>query len=266
MEISGILIMLALGLRHGLDPDHIAVIDGVSMRFSVTRPVLTKWVGTLFAIGHGATVTGIAVMISLVSHSWHLPQQVWGAIDWVPGLILILVGLVNLHQLRQKNPFSPKGWRTFLVPEKLKNSSHPLAIILIGVLFAVVFDTTTQAAAWAYTGTGQKSTSLALLLGLTFSCGMITTDTLDSRILFQLIKRSGSGASAKMKNVTNYRRSLGWIIACLSITVGGYETISHIVPSLVIDDSALTMLGLSFFIMMLVFYTTILYNGRKLSK
>ncbi len=33
MELSGILLMLMLGLRHGFDPDHIAIIDGVSVRY-----------------------------------------------------------------------------------------------------------------------------------------------------------------------------------------------------------------------------------------
>ena len=41
-----------LGLRHGLDPDHIAIIDGFAFRAAEERPGLAPWVGTLFATGH----------------------------------------------------------------------------------------------------------------------------------------------------------------------------------------------------------------------
>jgi high-affinity nickel-transport protein len=51
MELSGILLMFMLGLRHGFDPDHIAIIDGVSVRYAATKPLLAKWTGTLFAAG-----------------------------------------------------------------------------------------------------------------------------------------------------------------------------------------------------------------------
>ena len=100
MELSGLLLMLMLGLRHGFDPDHIAIIDGVSVRYSATKPLLAKWTGTLFALGHGAVVTCIAVMISRLSHSWNFPQAVWNVVDWVPGLLLILVGVLNFRMLR----------------------------------------------------------------------------------------------------------------------------------------------------------------------
>jgi high-affinity nickel-transport protein len=48
--------MFMLGLRHGFDPDHIAIIDGVSVRYAATKPLLAKWTGTLFAAGHGTVV------------------------------------------------------------------------------------------------------------------------------------------------------------------------------------------------------------------
>ncbi len=104
----------------------------------------------LFALGHGTVVTCIAVMISRFSHSWNFPQVVWNVLDWIPGLLLILVGFLNFRMLRAKKSIRQKDGKRFCYP-KLKNSSHPLSIVLIGILFAMVFDTNTQAAAWAYT-------------------------------------------------------------------------------------------------------------------
>lgn len=261
MEFSGILLMLMLGLRHGFDPDHIAIIDGVSVRYASSKPMLAKWTGTLFALGHGSVVTCIAVMISSISHGWNFPKMVWDVLDWLPGILLIVVGLMNLRMLTGGRVFKPKGLKLFFVPKRLKNSSNPMAIVLIGILFAMVFDTNTQAAAWAYTATTHLSTWNALLLGFSFSCGMITTDTLDSRILFTLMLRSADNQS-----VLNYRRKLGWIIVIISLLVGTYKLIVHLLPFIELQEKVLTMIGISFFMLMTLFYTYIIYTGTTRPK
>jgi nickel/cobalt transporter (NiCoT) family protein len=261
MEISGIVLLLLLGVRHGFDPDHIAIIDGVATRYSTDRPLLAKWTGTLFALGHGAVVTLVIVMISLFSHSLHFSRSIWTLLDWVPGLLLIGVGVMNFRMLLRKERYRPRGIRSSLLPKRLKESSNPLTIVLIGVLFALVFDTTTQAAAWAYTATSHTGAGSALVLGCCFSIGMITTDTFDSFILYRLMIRSMANES-----VLNYRRKIGWIIVALSFIVGGYKVISHLVPRLEISETALTVIGVGFFLIMGLFYMFIMFSGRYLTK
>ena len=255
MEPAGLLLMLMLGLRHGFDPDHIAIIDGVGVQYTETNPTLAKWAGTLFAIGHGTAVTIIAVLVSRFSHAFIFPTAVWNVLDWLPGILLIGVGVLNLRNLQGKKHYHPKGWKLFLVPKRLKNSSHPLAIVLMGTLFALVFDTNTQVAAWAYTATAHLSVSNALLLGSSFSLGMIITDTLDSRILFTLMKRS-----LVSNSVSTYRRNLGWIIVYVSFIVGGYKIASHLLPSIQLDDTVLMFIGIAFFVLMFLFYLFVLYS------
>ena len=261
MEVSGIMLMLLLGLRHGFDPDHIAIIDGISVRYAAEKPLLSKWTGTLFALGHGTVVTSIAVMISRFSHAWSFPKTVWDILDWMPGLLLIAVGAMNLRMLKTQTHYHPQGWKMFFIPARLKNSSHPMAIVLIGILFAMVFDTNTQAAAWAYTATTQLSTQNALILGCAFSVGMITTDTLDSRILYKLMLQSAGNNS-----VLNYRKSLGWIIVYMSFLAGGYKILVHLLPSAALAESVLTLTGAAFFMLMIFFYAFILYTANKKSK
>jgi high-affinity nickel-transport protein len=244
--------MLLLGLRHGFDPDHIAIIDGVSMRFSSTRPRLASWSGTLFAAGHGAVITLVAVMISLFNHSITLPTQAWAILDWIPGLLLILVGLVNLRSLLWPGVYRPHGIRSHILPPRLRRSSHPLAIVFMGILFALVFDSTTQAAAWAYTATSKLTTTLSLLLGIAFSLGMMLTDSTDSRVLSLLVKRS------KEQNISlSYRRKLGWIITCISLLAGGYKVTTLMYPAWSLSERILSWVGIVFFCTMAAFYLSI---------
>ncbi|MFC3562820.1 HoxN/HupN/NixA family nickel/cobalt transporter [Pedobacter jamesrossensis] len=261
MQYSAILLMLMLGLRHGFDPDHIAIIDGVGVRLAPTKPNLAKWTGTLFAFGHGSVVTGITVTISAISHSWHFPKLVWDFLDWLPGILLITVGIMNLRMLLRSDNYGPQGIKWMLVPRRIKNSSSPLAIVFIGILFAMVFDTNTQAAAWAYAATSKLTIGNALILGLSFSCGMILTDTLDSRILFSLMLRSANNES-----VLNYRRKLGWIIVYVSLLVGSYKILTHVLPEFSLDEGLLTLIGISFFILMSAFYLYIIYGSTPKSK
>ena len=96
---------------------------------------------------------------------------------------------MNLKSLLSKNTYKAIGWRTKLIPKKLINSSSAFSIILIGILFATVFDTATQAAAWGYAASQQGGMIAAVLMGLIFSAGMIATDTIDGRILFSILNK-----------------------------------------------------------------------------
>jgi high-affinity nickel-transport protein len=261
MTWSGVLLMFLLGFRHGFDPDHIAIIDGISVRYSDTRPGLAKWTGTLFALGHGSVVTAIAVMISQFSHAFSFPQKVWDVLDWVPGILLIVFGLMNLRGLMSRQTYHSHGLKTWLLPEKLKNSSHPLSIVLIGVLFAMVFDTNTQAAAWAYSASSGSGSSHALMLGLCFTAGMMLTDSMDSQILY-LLTRQSFGTD----RVIAYRRKLGWVIVAITFSVGLYKIISHINPGLELSEAVLTGIGISLFVGMGIFYTRLsIFEKQKSS-
>ena len=67
--------MLVLGLRHGLDPDHIACIDRLTWRAMQHGRHHGPWVGTLFAIGHGLLVTIVAVVFSEVGQVNYFSQE-----------------------------------------------------------------------------------------------------------------------------------------------------------------------------------------------
>jgi hypothetical protein len=52
-----------LGLKHGLDADHLATIDGLTRFNARARPAMARWCGALFSLGHGAVVVVVAVTV-----------------------------------------------------------------------------------------------------------------------------------------------------------------------------------------------------------
>lgn len=254
LSYSSIGLMAALGLRHGLDPDHIAAIDGITLRAIEQRPAVAPWVGTFFSLGHGLVVTLIAVAVSLVSRDLYLPPGLANTAAWIPIALLILVGILNLRSLLARTEYHAVGWRSFLLPSTLRQTSHPLAILLVGMIFALVFDTATQAAAWGYVAGAQGGVLLALSLGLAFTIGMVTTDTLDCRIVASLLKH------AQRQEAQRYRRVIGWTIVLLSFGMAGYGIAARLEPGFRLSDDAYLALGALLFI---VFASGYAWTYRK---
>lgn len=252
--VPELLLLFLLGLRHGLDPDHIAVIDGLTLRFLGVRPGVAPWVGTLFAAGHGLVVTLIAGLVGYYVPAVAFPTWLRVVAEWLPTGLLVLVGVLNLRVLQrpetaEAGPLQLAGWRQHLLPARLETSLHPAAVVLTGILFATVFDTATQAAAWGYAAARQGGVGAALGLGLVFSAGMILTDTLDGRLVCRLLQQP-VGAVAHRR----YRRRLGWGIVGLSFGVASYQLASRLVPELALSDASYSWLGLALLSMALGLY------------
>jgi high-affinity nickel-transport protein len=213
MEFSALWLMFVLGLRHGLDPDHIAIIDNVVFRTAEARPRLAPWTGTLFAVGHSISVAVVAVGVSFLAGAFALPGWTAAAVDTAVIALLLLVGTMNLSALLRRDKYIPAGWRSRLLPSRLRASTHPGAVIAIGIIFGLVFDTATQAAAWGAAATAAGGTLGALSIAAAFAVGMITADTIDSQIVARLLRRASAGSAAK---VERYRRAVGWIVVVLS--------------------------------------------------
>src|SRR5947209_3130901 len=93
---SLISVVLLLGIKHGLDPDHLAAIDGLTRYNAASRPRLSRWSGLLFSIGHGAVVTAVAVAVATVATEWRAPQWVEHVGSWISIAFLVLLGVANL--------------------------------------------------------------------------------------------------------------------------------------------------------------------------
>ncbi|WDF70910.1 HoxN/HupN/NixA family nickel/cobalt transporter [Novosphingobium sp. KACC 22771] len=230
-------LIFILGLRHGLDPDHVTAIDNMVFRAIDDRPRIAPWTGMLFAFGHSLSVAVVAIAAAFLADWLTLPPWMATLMDWLVVLLLLLVGTLNLHALR-RDVYRPVGWRTRLMPALLRGDSHPAAIVATGAIFGLVFYTATQAAAWGAAASTVGGIPAAVLISLVFACGIMLTDTADSQIVARLL-RTGNSA----EHIMRYRRRVGWVIVALSFGMAGYGLLglSGIGPEL--PDPVFTGIG-----------------------
>ena len=206
--------VFVLGLRHGLDADHLATIDGLTRFNSTARPSLARWCGTLFSAGHGVVVILVAVTTGTAATSWVIPAWARAFGDWVSIGILLVLGVANL-MLVLRTPANeivrPAGLRSRLL-SSLMRTSHPLGIAILGSLFAVSFDTLSQAVLFSATAARFSGWSSALFLGLLFTVGMMCVDGLNGAWVAGLLRRADHRARI-------VSRGIGLLVAFLSFAV-----------------------------------------------
>src|SRR5512135_621213 len=85
-----------LGMRHGLDADHLATIDGLTRYNARVNPWLARRAGALFSLGHGVVVALVAALATVLSERWQTPG--WLELTGVAISVVFLFGLafVNL--------------------------------------------------------------------------------------------------------------------------------------------------------------------------
>src|SRR5215210_6439027 len=94
--LSLVAVVFLLGLKHGLDPDHLAAIDGLARFNAGRKPLLARWSGLLFSAGHGVVVTAVAIAVATVATEWKAPEWLEQAGVWISIGFLALLGAANL--------------------------------------------------------------------------------------------------------------------------------------------------------------------------
>lgn len=246
-----VMLALVLGMKHGMDADHLATIDGLT-RFNAAagRARLARLCGLLFSLGHGVVVCVVAVTTSLLFEQGAVPAWMDGVGVWVSAFFLLLLGTLNLyavfstpaHEMVQMVGIKGR-WLG-----KLKHTGHPLLIALVGALFAFSFDTLSQAALFSTTATQYGGVPHALLLAGCFMFGMVLTDAANGLWISHLLRRAD--ATARMAS-----RIMGITVALLSLFVAALGLSRYFFPDaaawqegreLFIGMSIIAVIALSF--------------------
>jgi nickel/cobalt transporter (NiCoT) family protein len=209
-----IAVVFLLGLRHGMDADHLATIDGLTRFNAAVRPRLSRWSGFLFSLGHGLVVTFVAVLVGLFAKRWAIPGWMDSFGAWVSILFLLALGAVNLATVLRAPPdnvIQPAGLKGRFLGQ-LSRASRPSLIVLVGALFALSFDTMSQTALFSLAASKMNGWLFSAMLGLTFMTGMMVTDGMNGLWVSRLLRRADRRARVAS-------RVLGLAIALLSFVV-----------------------------------------------
>ncbi|MFT3818227.1 MAG: nickel transporter [Rubrivivax sp.] len=206
----------ALGLRHGLDADHLATIDSLTRLHGNSASRAARWCGALFSLGHGAVVLAVVLALELLQRRWQVPPALQATGAALSLVFLLLLGLANLRAAwltPAGQIVRPVGFKGRWLGRWLQGR-QPLAAAAVGALFALSFDTLSQAALFALAGQGfgpGAATALALL----FTAGMLCTDGLNGWWVARLL----SSVDARAARASRW---MSWAVGAFSLGVAGF--------------------------------------------
>ncbi len=227
-----------MGLRHGADPDHLAVIDNLTRNANDRMPRTSRFVGTLFAIGHSGMVLGSAALAAFIgSRIGNISGAFSRVADIASVVVLLLMVIFNIILLTRGGTGT---LRMKLLPRVLANATHPLIAIPIGALFGLGFETATQLAAYGVAFSSGKILS-GLAIGCAFCLGMICTDTFDSLLVSRIV-RTRSEEALRTRRI--------WIgaVTVIALVVAGQEIMQMSGYSPKLNELTLSSIVVSFLI------------------
>ena len=225
--LSLLILTFVLGMKHGFDADHLATIDGLTRYNARTRPGMARYCGTLFSLGHGAVVMAIALGVSAIAGQWAVPEWFGLLGSLISIAFLVTLGSLNLAAVLRTAPdavVQPVGLKGRLLGS-LRHVSHPVLVSLVGALFALSFDTLSQAAFFALTATQFGGWQHALVLALLFMLGMLLTDGINGLWIARLIARADQVALVAS-------RVMGLVVSAISLLVAAFGAAKLVSPAI----------------------------------
>jgi len=222
-----------LGLRHGLDADHLATIDGLTRHNAAEQRSLARVCGALFSLGHGAVVLAVAAGLSMVAQSVDAPHwlEVSGAA--VSITFLFALAYMNATALLRTAPgtvVATTGLKARLLG-RFSTLRSGWAIAGVGALFAISFDTISQAALFAMAASQHGGVVQALLIASLFVAGMFAVDGLNGWWISGVIRRADRRAVIAS-------RIMAITVAALSAAVGCLALVKVLLPEVAVRTEA----------------------------
>ena len=223
-----------LGLRHAVDPDHIAAIDGTTRKLMHENGPAES-VGFYFSLGHSTIVIVLSVLVAFfgVMLKAQFPALASsGTIvgTWISVFFLVAIAAANLavllDLLRDKSGAAaetlPGGVLSRLLRPALRMVSRAKQMYVVGLLFGLGFDTATEVALLgisAASGAGGMPIALILILPALFTAGMSLVDTVEGVAMLGVYGLAFTRPSLKLR----YSVNVTALTILLALVVGGAE-------------------------------------------
>jgi len=220
------LLAFGLGMKHGFDADHLATIDGITRCNAGTNPRLARAAGALFSLGHGGVVLAVALAAGSLSSGWQTPA--WLEFTGVGVSIFFLFGLafINVRAVLTAAPnaiVAPAGFKGRLLGRFI-GVRRSWAVAAVGALFAVSFDTVSQAALFALAASRFGGAAHALPVAGLFVLGMLVVDGVNGVWISRLVRRADRTAVVAS-------RVMACTVAAISLGVGGLAIAKLLLPA-----------------------------------
>jgi len=212
LTIGAGVLAYSLGMRHAIDPDHVAAIDNVtrSLNAHATGPGQRPWsVGFWFSLGHASVVFGLVVLLTfgvrglagemvtddsgLHTLTGVIGPTVSGVFLWVLGLanLAAIVGIARVFRAMRRGHFSDaelehhlasRGFLVRVLRPVTRAVRKPWHMYPVGFLFGLGFDTASEVGLLALAGgaaTQVLPLPAVLVLPVLFAAGMSLLDAVD---------------------------------------------------------------------------------------
>lgn len=212
-------LVFVLGMRHGLDADHLVAIDGLTRINAPANAALARQCGVLFSLGHGLVIILIAVAVAALATSFAPPQWLEDLGAWISIAFLLALGALNARAVVTTGWTEPVRLVGVKAPlsERLARANRPLFVAAVGSLFALSFDTVSQVALFAVTASQFGGLLHALALGALFTLGMLIVDGSNGVWMFHLTVRANRRARIASRVFAVVVASLSFAFAAFGI-------------------------------------------------
>lgn len=205
---------LAVGIRHGIDLDHIAAITDITG--SQNKDSFALKLAILYAFGHGIAVIALGLIVLVIGQT--LPDSLDTVFGKIVGITLIFLGIYVLFSIvRDGTSFKLKS-RWMLIFDllyhhpKIKEEKYsPASVFGVGMIHGIGAETPTQIGAFLVL-LGVDGGVKAILFLLSFVLGIFT-----SNLVVAVLSIRGYKNARKNKNIY---LAMGLITAIFSIALG----------------------------------------------
>ena len=241
------IVAYVLGLRHGVDADHIAAIDN-TIRKLMQEGKNTVAVGTWFSLGHSTVVVTLIVALifftrtvtggipALQANGAVIGTAISGTFLWIIGLmnVAIALGIYRIYRNlragdREKfdieDLLSKRGFLNRYFYPLFRVVNKQWQIYPIGILFGLGFDTASEVALIAISVGADVSGAvplwMILVLPFMFTCGMVLVDTTDG---IAMRKAYGWAFQRPIRKIY-YNLTLTVISVMVALAIGSVEVL-----------------------------------------